>query len=139
MRKSTLLTRLLPLSVLLLAAAACQPEKPAVVTSSPASMKQLEGTWLVSHEENRGDTLVYRPNTYNFPPARGRTGFALKPFGRFEQFDIAPTDGLQGREGSWTADGDTRLRLHLTDGQSPDYTLEIISLDKQVLKLRQLR
>ena len=139
MRKSTLLTRLLPLSVLLLLAAACQPEKPAVVTSSPASMKQLEGTWLVSHEENRGDTLVYRPNTYNFPPARGRTGFALKPFGRFEQFDIAPTDGLQGREGSWTADGNTRLRIHLTDGQSPDYTLEIISLDKQVLKLRQLR
>lgn len=121
-----------------LLAAACQPNKPAVITSSPASMKQLEGTWLASHEENRGDTLVYRPNTYKFPPARGRTGFAIKPFGRFEQFDIAPADGLQGREGTWTADGDTRLRIHLADGQSPDYTLEILGLNKQVLKLRQL-
>ena len=137
MRNLTLLARLLPLAPLVLAAS-CQPNKPAVVTSSPTSMKQLEGTWLASHEENRGDTLVYRPNTYAFPPARGRTGFALKPYGRFERFDIAPTDGLAGRPGTWTAAGDTRLRIHLTDGQVPDYTLEIISLDKQVLKLRQL-
>lgn len=137
MRNPTAFTRLLPLASLLLAAA-CQSKKPGIVASSSTSMKQLEGTWLASHEENRADTLVYRPNTYKFPPARGRTGFALKPFGRFEQFDIAPTDGLQGREGTWTADGDTRLRIHLTDGQSPDYTLEIISLDKKVLKLRQL-
>ena len=136
MLKPTLSTRLLPLATLLLAAA-CQPNKTAVVTSSPTSMKQLEGTWLASQEENRGDTLVYRPNTYKFPPARGRTGFALEPFGRFEQFDIAPTDGLKGREGTWTADGNSRLRVHLADGQSPDYTLEIISLDKKVLKLRQ--
>ena len=131
-----------PICSLLLASlllpAACQPHKSATVASFPAVIKQLEGTWLASHEENRADTLVYRPNTYKFPPARGRTGFALKPFGRFEQFDIAPTDGLKGREGTWTADGDARLRIHLNDGQSPDYTLEIISLDKHVLKLKQL-
>ena len=128
--------RVLPF-VLLLLAATCQQRKPdAVVVSSPTSMKKLEGTWLSSHEEDRNDTLVYRPNTHKFPPARGRTGFAIKPYGRFEQFDIAPTDGLAGHEGTWTADGDTRLRIHLTDGQAPDYTLEIISLDKQVLKLR---
>ena len=137
MSKRPFLTRLLPLAPLLLAAT-CQQHKPPVATSSPASMKQLEGTWLASHEENSGDTLVYRPNTYHFPPARGRTGFALKPYGRFEQFDIAPTDGLKGREGTWTAAGDTRLRIHLADGQSPDYTLEILGLNKQVLKLRRL-
>ena len=123
----------------LLLAAACQQPKPAVVTSSPTSMKQLEGTWLAAHEENQGDTLVYRPNTYKFPPARGRTGFAIGPFGRFEQFDIAPTDGLAGHPGTWTSDGSTRLRIHLTDGQQPDYTLEILSLDKKVLKLRRVK
>ena len=129
-------TRLLPLSLLLLSAT-CQQRKPAVVT--PTSMKQIEGTWLASHEETSGDTLVYRPNTYNFPPARGRTGFAIKPFGQFEQFDIAPTDGLAGRPGTWTDAGDNRLRIHLTDGQEPDYTLEIISADKKVLKLKRLQ
>jgi hypothetical protein len=129
-------SRLLPLSLLLLSAT-CQQRKPAVVTST--SMKQFEGTWLASQEENTGDTLVYRPNTYAFPPARGRTGFAIKPYGRFEQFDIAPTDGLAGRPGTWTAAGDNRLRIHLTDGQEPDYTLEIISMENKVLKLRRLQ
>ena len=127
--------RLLPLSLLLLAAT-CKPHRPAAPTL--ISTKQLEGTWLISREENSGDTLVYRPNTYAFPPSRGRTGFAIKPYGRFEQFDIAPTDGLAGRPGTWTTDSTTRLRIHLTDGQEPDYTLEIISLEKQVLKLRRL-
>jgi hypothetical protein len=135
MLKSPHFTHLLSFSLLLLVAA-CQKNKPAVVTSSPASMKKLEGTWLESQEENHGDTLVYRPNTYKFPPARGRTGFAIKPFGRFEQFDIAPTDGLTGREGTWTAEGDTHLIIHLEDGRTPNYTLEILSLEKKVLQLR---
>jgi hypothetical protein len=128
--------RLLALAGLLLGAG-CQARKPdAVVVSSPTAMKKLEGTWLASPEENHGDTLVYRPNTYRFPPARARTGFAIKSFGRFEQFDIAPTDGLTDREGTWTADGESRLRIHLDDGQTPNYTLEIISLRKGVLELK---
>ena len=126
----SLLAYLLPLALL---TAACQPPRPKAEAPSP---KQLEGIWLNSREENSGDTLVFRPNTHKFPPARGRTGFAIKPYGRFEQFDIAPTDGLTGRPGTWTAKGPTRLRIHLADGQEPDYTLEIISLEKQVLKLR---
>lgn len=130
-------TRLRPLALLLLTAA-CQQRRPAVHVISPASMKQLEGTWLSSREEDRDDTLVYRPNTHWFPPTRGRTGFTIKTFGRFEQFDVAPTDGLIVHSGTWTPTGPTRLHIHLTDGQDPDYTLEIISLEKQVLKLRRL-
>ncbi|UOQ99091.1 hypothetical protein MUN81_06260 [Hymenobacter sp. 5317J-9] len=128
--------RLLPLSLLLLAAT-CQQRKP-VIVSSPASMKQLEGTWLSSREEDRGDTLVYRPNTYKFPPSRGRTGFKFESFGRFEQFDIAPTDGLAGHPGSWVLEGDNRVRIHLTEGQEPDYTLEVVSVGNKVLKVRRV-
>ena len=127
-------TRLSLLSLLLLAAA-CHPNRSDPKTVAP-TIQQLEGTWLASHEENRGDTLVYRPNTYHFPPARGRTGFAFKPFGRFEQFDLAPTDGLASRTGTWTAYRNTRLRINLNQGSEPDYTLQIISLENQVLKLR---
>jgi len=124
------LLRLLPLALLLLAAT-CEPRRAAAPTT-----QQLEGTWLTSREENNGDTLVFRPNTYAFPPSRGRTGFAIKSYGRFEQFDIAPADGLTGRLGTWTADGPTRLRIHLADGREPDYTVEILSLQNHVLKLR---
>jgi hypothetical protein len=124
------------LSLPLLFLATCQPStnsKPVV-----SSLKAVEGTWLNSHEENHGDTLVYRPNTYKFPPARGRTGFAIKPYGRFTQFDIAPTDGLAGRDGTWAATGPGSLRIHLADGNTPDYTLEVISLQDHILRLRQL-
>ncbi|MGI4884345.1 MAG: hypothetical protein ACRYFR_05235 [Janthinobacterium lividum] len=117
---------------LLLVAATCQPRRAAPAASS----KELQGTWLQSPEETRGDTLCYRPNTYKFPPSRGRTGFAIGPAGRFQQFDIAPTDGLQGHDGTWTAPDPAHLRVHLADGSTPDYTLEIISLHQGVLALR---
>ena len=121
----------------LLLAATCQPHAPAAAPSPPPALAALEGTWLNAHEENRGDTLVYRPSTYRFPPARGRTGFRIGAYGRFEQFDIAPTDGLLGRPGTWTATAaNTGLRIHLADGSQPDYTLEIIGLAGQVLTVR---
>jgi len=112
--------------------AMCQPPRHQAL---PTSMKQLEGTWLNSYEENRGDTIAYRPNTYAFPPSRGRTGFAIKPYGRFVQFDIAPTDGLAERPGTWTAEGATRLRIHLEDNTEPDYTLEVVALENGLLRV----
>ncbi|AWM33335.1 hypothetical protein [Hymenobacter nivis] len=118
---------------LALVAATCQSPRPDRLPTSPAD---LQGTWLQSNEESRGDTLVYRPNTYKFPPSRGRTGFAVGQAGRFTEFDIAPTDGLEGHEGTWTAPDAAHLRIHLNDNSAPDYTLEIISLHNGVLKLR---
>ena len=117
-------------------ATGCQKTRSTAVLT----MQQLEGTWLNSHEENTGDTLVYRPQAYQFPPARGRTGFAIKPFGRFEQFDIAPTDGLAGRPGAFTIDRKTKLRINLAAGPDASYTLEIVELDSvnPVLKVRRL-
>ncbi|MBF9142000.1 lipocalin family protein [Hymenobacter sp. BT439] len=130
--------RFWPVALLLLATA-CERRK-SVVIYSPASMKQLEGTWLSSREEDSGDTLVYRPNTYHFPSSRGRPGFAFKSYGRFEQFNIAPTDGLAGYPGTWVIDGSklNKIRIHLNEGQEPDYDLEVFSLKNKVLKLRKL-
>jgi hypothetical protein len=125
------LLRLLPFSLSLLGAT-CQPQQDKSLASS---MKQYEGTWLNSHEENSADTFAYRPNTFAFPPARGRTGFAIKPYGRFVQYDIAPTDGVEGHPGTWTVEGDKRLRIHLSDNSQPDYVLEIVSLDNGLLRL----
>ena len=116
--------------------AACQPHKAPAPAVLPPVLAVLEGTWLNLPEETRGDTLVYRPNTYRFAPARGRTGFKIGPYGRFMQYDIAPTDGLTGHPGTWTAaPTGTALRIHLTDNQQPDYTLAILSLDHGVLTL----
>lgn len=120
------------LSVLLLAAT-CSPDPRAA-----GQLKQLERTWLHAHEEDQGEVQVYRPNTYAFPPSRGRTGFAFDHNGLFTQYDIAPTDGIEGRKGRWSAISDHSLRITLDDKKDPDYTLEIVSLENDVLKVRRV-
>ena len=128
-----LLTLLACLSAALLAAT-CRPGPTAAETLS----KQLEGTWLHAYEEDDNGVQVYRPNTYAFPPARGRTGFAFDRAGLFTQYDIAPTDGLEGRKGTWKMAGDHTMRIALDDKKDPDYQLEIVSLQDNVLKVRRL-
>lgn len=118
------------LSIVLLAAT-CKPDSQAA-----GQLKRLERTWLHAHEEDQGDVQVYRPNTYAFPPSRGRTGFAFEHNGLFTQYDIAPTDGIEGRKGRWTAENDHTLRITLDDKKDPDYQLEVVSLENDVLKVR---
>ena len=125
--------RLLVLAALPLLAATCQSaDKPTL----PPSLKLLQGTWLHSREEDQGDTMVYRTNTYKFPPSRGRTGFAIGPFGRFTQYDIAPTDGLQGQPGTWTLLNGNRLLIQLSDSQTPAYELEVLRLEGKKMWVR---
>ncbi|QIX60819.1 hypothetical protein FY528_17085 [Hymenobacter lutimineralis] len=96
----------------------------------------LERTWLHAHEEDQGDLRVYRPNTYAFPPSRGRTGFAFEHNGLFTQYDIAPTDGLEGHRGQWKALTENQLSITLDDHSEPDYQLEIVTLEPDLLKVR---
>ncbi|UOQ52987.1 hypothetical protein [Hymenobacter cellulosivorans] len=105
--------------------------------SSP-ELKRLEGTWLHAHEEDQGEVRVYRPNTYAFPPSRGRTGFQFDHNGLFTQYDIAPTDGLEGRKGQWKSEGSNVVRISLDDKKDPDYKLEIVSLENGVLKVKRV-
>ncbi|GAB3305925.1 hypothetical protein [Hymenobacter tenuis] len=127
-----LFTLLCCLSVLLLAATCNNDPKTAM------KLQQLERTWLHAHEEDQGDIRVYRPNTYAFPPSRGRTGFAFDHNGLFTQYDIAPTDGIEGRKGRWQAEGDNTIRIMLDDKRDADYKLQIVSLENDVLKIRRL-
>ena len=94
---------------------------------------RLQRTWLHAHEEDHGDTVVFRPNTYAFPPSRGRTGFKVESGGTLIQYDIAPTDGLEEHKGTWRFDKDT---FHATfpDKSSADYRLRILHLDDQRLE-----
>ncbi|GGE95684.1 hypothetical protein [Hymenobacter cavernae] len=128
-----LFTLLACLSVLLLAAT-CRPD-----ARTSSQFQQLERTWLHAQEEDQGDVWVYRPNTYSFPPSRGRTGFSFDHNGLFTQYDIAPTDGLEGRKGSWKPESGRIIRISLDDKRDPDYTLEIVSLEKEVLKVRRVQ
>lgn len=100
----------------------------------------LHKTWLHSFEEDQGDVLTYRPNTYDFPPSRGRTGFSLEEGGVIKQYNIAPTDGLEEQIGQWAFTDDKEIMVTITgDGQPEEaYAIEILSLQNNVLKLKKL-
>jgi hypothetical protein len=100
----------------------------------------LHKVWLHSFEEDEGDILTYRPNSYEFPPSRGRTGFSLEEGGVIKEFNIAPTDGLEERIGHWKMINTKQILVTLQEKKHHEerYYLEILSLKDNVLKLRKL-
>ncbi|MDN5200806.1 hypothetical protein QQ008_05525 [Fulvivirgaceae bacterium BMA10] len=91
--------------------------------------------WLRSMEEDEHEIRVYRPESYNFPPSRGRTGFRLNDDKTFINYEIAPTDGILERLGIWERLGDKHLGIIFEDSKR-NFQIEIISLTKDNLKIR---
>src|SRR5688572_21434035 len=119
---------------LLLMAGTCKKKS---AKETMAITKALVGkTWLHSHEDDRGDTIVYRPNTYDFPPSRGRTGFMLEADGSVHQYNIAPTDGLEEKTGKWTLRDGNFMDITFPNKSSTDYEIEIISAEPNLLKVK---
>ncbi|WP_242693116.1 hypothetical protein [Sabulibacter ruber] len=93
-------------------------------------------TWLHSHEEDSADVRTYRPNTFDFPPSRGRTGFMLQPDGSFMRYGIAPTDGLEEQPGKWEGKGKNLLRITFDNPKHKPEELEVLSVSPEKLKIR---
>jgi hypothetical protein len=91
--------------------------------------EEMLGHWVHSHEEDRGDERVYRPADYDFPPARGRRGFELKPGGELVLYGPGATDRPEATTARWSASGSGRVRLG-------DDELEIASVSPERLVLR---
>lgn len=95
--------------------------------ASALDVTTMQRTWLHAHEEDHGDTLVFRPNTYAFRPSRGRTGFQINAGGELTQYDIAPTDGLDAHKGKWRVEGNT-FYATFPEKNSAEYSLRIVKL-----------
>jgi hypothetical protein len=95
-------------------------------------------TWLHAVEEDSAEVTVYRPNTYAFPPSRGRTGFSLDADGTFRLLSIAPTDGLEEHPGRWKMVKKDLLRVTFAGDEPEDFYLKIISATPEILKTKRL-
>lgn len=126
----------------LLALAACgSPSSDHPAQLPLGTLAALRGTWLLVPEASRADTLTYRRNSYRFRyRPSGRPGFRLGPAGHFVRYDTVAGGGLLAQEGTWTETSTGRLLIHLPELEpaAPDYELELLSYDKQVLRLRRL-
>jgi hypothetical protein len=90
--------------------------------------RELMRRWIHSHEEDAGELRVYRPADWDFPPARGRRGFELRPGGEVRLYGPGATDRPEATTGRW-ASSEGRLRLG-------DEGLEIVSLESDRLVVR---
>jgi hypothetical protein len=91
--------------------------------------EELLKHWVHSHEEDTGDLRVYRPADYDFPPARGRRGFELKPDGRLLVYGPGADDRPEATTGRWESSDGGRVRLG-------DEEFEIVSVEPDRLSLR---
>jgi hypothetical protein len=99
-----------------------------------------------SHEEDNGDVLVYRPESYQFPPARGRDGLEPHPDGSFYELRVGRGDAPEKEvPGGWRQQD---ARSFVVNFASPmnsqpaaadSYILEIVEAGDDVLKVRKRR
>jgi hypothetical protein len=82
-----------------------------------------------SHEEDEGDLRVYRPASYEFPPARGRRGLEFKPDGELVLYGPGPSDKPEATTERWSSAGPGRVRVG-------DRELEIVSVEPDRLTAR---
>ena len=57
-----------------------------------------------SHEEESGDVRVYRPDSFPFPPARGREGLSFHRDGQLDYLVPGRGDRPTTEPGTWRAD-----------------------------------
>jgi len=96
--------------------------------------KALAQHWVHSHEEDQGDTEVYRPQSYDFPPSRGRSGLNLRSDGGYAESAPGPSDRPEERGGgSWELHGDA-LTLQAPDGSKQTRKVVSVAADRLVLR-----
>lgn len=117
---------------------------------SSKTPEELINKWMWSFEEDKGDGVrVYRPATYNFPPARARTGVEVLKNGKFIAYEVGSNDKPIAYEGQWVYDKKSKIieitfkktdigvgLMPITTENRKPLLVEIISYDKEIIKAR---
>jgi hypothetical protein len=96
----------------------------------------LLGRWIRSHEEDAAGQQVYRPASYKFPPARGRTGLEFRGRGELVYLAIARADGSEPMSGSWVLEPPDRVRISVNNARIQPFVLQVVSCSGEMLKVR---
>ena len=96
----------------------------------------LLGRWMHSHEEDTPSIAIYRPREYEFPPARGRTGFDFKVSGKAVYYGIAGSDGVNEHSGRWTTQGNDEIKIMFDDERIQPIVLHVLTCDADKLAAR---
>ncbi|MEH6307090.1 lipocalin family protein [Olivibacter sp. CPCC 100613] len=93
----------------------------------------LKRKWIHSFEEDNGDEIVYRPEGFSLPLARGRDKINLEEDGKLVNSHPGRDDASRSHTGSWQIKKD-KLILYFDANSREQYTICEISTEKLVLK-----
>ena len=127
-------TLLLAICLFPLLAPSCSQEQEKQAANLELLQKQK---WFFSNEEFRGDTVYFRPESYEFPRSRGREGFQFKEEdGKVTYYAISPADMPMVLEATWTYD-DEILSFDIPGNEFSDprkYQFKLLELNKDVME-----
>ena len=96
----------------------------------------LAGDWVHSHEEDQGDTLVFRPASFRFPPSRPRWRFDLQGDYTATETPPGPVDQPIVRSRPWSVNSQRQLVLGPQTPGGESTVMDIISAAPDRLVLR---
>jgi hypothetical protein len=101
-----------------------------------AVLRELVGGWRHSHEEDTATETVFRPDSYAFPPSRGRIGFIFNADQTCTAIGIAARDGPAPQPCRWQIlEGrPSDVIVRWPDGR--EQVLSIVSVDRERLVVR---
>lgn len=106
----------------------------------PKKLKHFPfGTWMRSQEEDKDPNaawLLYRPGSYNFPPARGRSGFVVEKGGKFALIGPSPADRQDTSRGSWTLVSKGCLNISVPGSELKQLKWKAEGKDKLLVELK---
>ena len=100
------------------------------------NFNSLKGKWNRAHEEEKEkDTWMFRPDSHELPPARGREMIEFLSDNKVIYYPIAPADGNLRRSGTYTL---TKKKNEITinyDSDDKRDVFVIVQLSDSILVL----
>lgn len=96
------------------------------------SKEQLSCHWVHSFEEDGPDQIVYRPQGFSFPRARGRRAFNLQSDGTVLDISPGKADLPETVAGSWDIEKEA-LVIKYPDGTGEHLDIKELSREKLVI------
>ncbi|WP_197725454.1 hypothetical protein [Actinoplanes sp. OR16] len=96
-------------------------------------MPAPQGRWMHSFEEDHDGIRIYRPDDWDFPRARGRSGIEFRDDGTYVDWAIGRGDADEARPGRWEQAGDGGIQARAADGRP---VLRVSSVEPDRLEVR---
>ncbi|MEE2033714.1 hypothetical protein [Rhodococcus chondri] len=98
-------------------------------------MGALHRRWWHSFEEDHDGIEVYRPDGFDFPPARGRGGIEFRDDGTAVEWTSGRADAPEAYEGTWQPEADGESLEVATTGGRPR-SVRVVHVDAHRLEIR---